>query len=260
MLAVDEVERWAFAAWPAEEVTTAGAWRARFMHGVSRRGNSVWPGAAPDAPDGPGGPGATPFAERLAHVESWYGARGLPPMFQIDPGVHPELDALLAARGYRAEARVSVQVAEARAVARGAAPDARVFERLTDEWFELSALRGRFARVAPTYRGLLERIGERATFALASVDGRPAAAGMGVLCPTGRAMGVFSMLTVPEARRRGAGRAVLSALATAALERGALELYLLVERDNAGALALYASASFRELYGYHYRVGALSAS
>jgi N-acetylglutamate synthase len=255
MPAIDEVERMAFAAWPAEEVGVAGPWRLRFMNGVSRRANSVWPGEAPEAGD------ARAQGERVAEAEAWYAARGLPTMFQINPDVHPALDAFLAARGYGAEAHVSVQIADPHAVASVARPAARVFDRLDDEWFELSALRGRFARVAVTYRGLLERIGDRATYALATLDGRPAAVGMGVFSGSSTpAMGIFSMMTVPEARRRGGGRAVLAALAGAAAQRGAPFLYLLVERENTAASALYAGASFRELYGYHYRVRTVSTS
>jgi GNAT superfamily N-acetyltransferase len=66
--------------------------------------------------------------------------------------------------------------------------------------------------------------------------------------------GVFSLLTRPAWRGRGAGRALLGALARWAASRGARRLYLQVERDNAPALALYAKAGFRERYGYHYRL------
>jgi ribosomal protein S18 acetylase RimI-like enzyme len=123
---------------------------------------------------------------------------------------------------------------------------------LPDAWFQISAHRGRFAAVADTYRGLLERIGSRARYALAEVDGRPAGVGLGVV--DAGWTGVFSMLTVPEARRRGAARAVLVGLARSAVESGARTMYLLVERDNVAARATYASASFEEVHGYHYRV------
>jgi ribosomal protein S18 acetylase RimI-like enzyme len=252
----------AFAAWPAEEAVALGEWRLRFMHGVSRRGNSVWPGAA-EQDD------AAALLARIEEVEGWYAARGAPAMFQLDPARHPELDALLAARGYAVDAPVSVQVADARDVLRAAvaprgapgaaasgvtsdAVSATVSRGLTDAWLEISARRGRFARVEGTYRKLLERIGERARYALVEIDGRPGAVGMGVI--DGSWLGVFSMLTVPEARRRGGARAVLAGLAAEALSCGVQELYLLVERDNAPAGALYERASFRELGGYHYRI------
>ena len=65
--------------------------------------------------------------------------------------------------------------------------------------------------------------------------------------------GVFGMATVPAARRTGAARAVLGALAAWAAERGAVGLYLQVEGDNAPALRLYESAGFAEAARYSYR-------
>jgi ribosomal protein S18 acetylase RimI-like enzyme len=246
---IDDLEASAFAAWPAAETESLDGWRLRFMHGVSRRANSVWPGAVT---------GALPLDERVARAERWYGAHGLRTAFQLGPLSRPEgLDAALEARGYAIEAPVSIQVASARAVAAGAAAaSARVGRVRTDDWFDISARRGRFAAVVDVYRGLLDRIGPAARYAVADVDGAPAAVGLGVL---GGAlgegcMGIFSMLTLPAGRRRGAAHAVLTALAARAVEEGVDRLYLQVERDNAPALALYRRASFQELYGYHYRV------
>ena len=65
--------------------------------------------------------------------------------------------------------------------------------------------------------------------------------------------GVFSMLTLPEQRRRGLAEAVLGAIARFALARGAQQLYLQVEVANEAARTLYARAGFREAYRYHYR-------
>jgi ribosomal protein S18 acetylase RimI-like enzyme len=246
---VGALEASAFAAWPAEQTETLDGWHLRFMHGVSRRANSVWPGAAT---------GAWSIDERVDRVEQWYAARGLRAAFQLSPASRPAaLDAALEARGYALDAPVSLQVASARVVAaRPARVPARVTSTRTDDWFDLSARRSRFANVVDVYRGLLDRIGPAARYAVAEVDGRPAAVGLGVVgTALGEAsMGIFSMLTLPAGRRRGAARAVLTALAARAVEEGVDRLYLQVERDNAPALALYRGASFREAYGYHYRV------
>jgi ribosomal protein S18 acetylase RimI-like enzyme len=241
------VERLAYGAWPAAEVHELDGWRLRFMSGVSRRANSVWPGDAA---------GGMSLEERVDRVETWYAHRALPPVFQISPMARPaRLDSYLAGRGYVVHCPVAVQVAAAGRVA-ALAPAAdvtvRVEPRLFPEWFHLSAHRGRFAAVAETYRGLLDRIGPRARYALAEVDGQPAGVGLGVV--DGPWMGIFSMMTAPEARRLGAGKAVLGGLAASAVAAGASGLYLLVEGDNAPALALYRVASFETLYGYHYRV------
>jgi len=123
---------------------------------------------------------------------------------------------------------------------------------ISADWFELAARRGRYADVPEVFRGLLARIGTDAGFALASIDGRPAATGLGV-CDRGW-LGVFAMATLPELRGRGAATGLLDALRSWALSRGATRAYLQVERDNGPALALYRRDGFREVYGYHYRV------
>ena len=245
---IETLERCAFDAWPAEEVEALSGWRLRAMRGVSRRANSVW--TFEGALDGS-------LEERIERVEAWYAARGLAPTFQVTKRSRPEgLDALLAQRGYAVDAPVSIQVARTDDVLARGGDSALVERTCVPEWFEISAHRGRFAKVAGTYRGLLDRIGSSGRFALARIDGQPAAVGLGVV--SARWMGVFSMLTLPSARRRGAAGAVLRGLAATAREEGIDALYLQVERDNAAAIALYAAASFRELYGYHYRVRAKS--
>jgi ribosomal protein S18 acetylase RimI-like enzyme len=242
------LERIGFDAWPAEEVVDFDGWSLRFMHGVSRRANSVWPDSASPAT-------ARELHARIDRVEQWYGQRSIAPMFQVSElSRPPELDAVLEARGYRREAPVSVQIARADAVPQTASADVRVDVRreLTPEWFDVSAHRGRFVATPDVYRGLLDRMGSRACFALANARGQAAGVGLGVV--DGAWMGVFSMLTLASSRRIGVARAVLSALARHATERGAERMYLFVERDNAPARALYRGASFEEVHGYHYRV------
>ncbi len=247
MTSVLEIERLAFGAWPAAEVDALGDWRLRFTSGVSRRANSVWPGGA----------SGLPLADAIARAEAFYHQRGAPPRFQLFPAEPcASLDGALAERGYELESPVSVQVARAADIAGPSAPHgiaAQVLPLVTPDWWSVAAERSRFAAVPELYRGLLGRIGARAGYALARVGEAPAASGLGVV--DGGFAGVFSMLTLPEQRRRGAAGAVLGALARWARQRGAERLYLQVERDNPAALALYARAGFRERYGYHYRLG-----
>ncbi len=165
----------------------------------------------------------------------------------------PGLDAALAGRGWELEAGVSIQIASLDGLAEPEAPGVAtaVEEEPDADWFHVAGERSRFGEAQDAYRGFLARIGPAAGFALARLGGEPAAAGLGVV--RGDWAGVFSMFTLPERRRRGGGRAVLGTLAGWARRRGASRLYLQVERDNPGALALYAGAGFREAYGYHYR-------
>lgn len=248
---VHALERAAFDAWTAQEIAPLGPWRLRFMHGVTNRANSVW--AGPGEP--PGG-----FARAIGEVEAWYAARGRPPIFQITPAADPRLDAQLAARGYEVFDPVSFRVAETARVA--AAPSregvrASCESALSDAWFELSGRRGRFrGPEVSVYRAFLDRLAGRAGFASAALpETGPSAAigavGFTVVAPP--LAGVFSMLTLPEQRRRGLAEAVLGAIARFAIARDATRLYLQVEVDNAPALALYARAGFVEAHRYHYR-------
>jgi N-acetylglutamate synthase len=243
---VSALEEKAFAAWPAEEVQEMDGWWLRSTRGVSRRANSVWPSKAG---------GALALNVRIDAVEAFYRDRNQPAIFQLSPVAAPEgLDQALAGRGYRVDAPTSVQVAQTAAAEQAPPPGVRavVEPRPSSTWFELSALRWRFAPHAEIHRALLERIGDRAVYALAERESMPGAVGVGVI--DGRWMGVFAMFTLPEQRRRGLAAAVLSALAGRARSLGVQHLYLQVEVANSGARALYARAGFRDAYPYHYRV------
>ncbi len=57
---------------------------------------------------------------------------------------------------------------------------------------------------------------------------------------------VLTLAVHPDARRQGAGLALVQAAAEVALATGAETLWLEVAEDNAAALALYAAAGFEE--------------
>ncbi len=245
-VSVLDLEEVAFRAWPAEEVIDLSGWRVRFTHGVTRRANSVWPNAWRDE---------TPLASRIAAVESFAAERGIAPSFQLTRAAKPsDLDAQLAERGYAIDAPVIVKTLELGQrgpFAEGVEVEATVISTPTPEWLSVAVDRGRYAGVGQHFRGILARIGDRAGFALARSSGAPIAVGLGVV--DGPWLGIFAMLTVPEARRHGAARAILGALTDWGAERGARGAYLQVERENDAARSLYAQAGFAPAYEYHYR-------
>ena len=241
-----EIEEAAFQAWPADEVMELCGWRLRFMHGVTHRGNAVWPNAWRDGP---------PLGERIDAVERFSTARGIPPTFQLTSAACPEeLDSALAARGYLIEAPVTVMTRKLSEsfplVDRGG--QATVGSKPDPDWLAVAVDRGRYAGVGDVFLRLLERLGDRAGYALARSNGEPVAVGLGVA--DGPWLGIFGMLTVPGARRRGAASAVLRALSAWGTERGATRAYLQVEKANEGARKLYEAAGFSPSYEYWYRV------
>jgi N-acetylglutamate synthase len=239
------LERAALAAWPAEELVWHHGWCFRAMRGVTRRANSVWAGPLESAS----------LAAAIDAAETFYAARGLPCLFQVAPGAAPDdLDRTLAARGYVSEAPVSVRgrcsVVNFRSERAPCDAPVLVEGALSPRWFELSAS-GRFSTVQEVYRGLLERLGDRAAYARVELDGRCVAVGLGVV--EGERCGLFAMHTEPAYRRRGLAGRIVEAIASHAHQRGARDLYLQVERDNEAAVALYDQLGFVERYGYHYR-------
>lgn len=246
------LEALAFRAWPANEVEPCGGWHLRYTSGVSRRANSAFCNGWDDSLAAP---------QAIALVEAFYQRRGARPLFQLGPLSQPAgLDEILARRGYSVDAPVRILAAPVREVLarfegfrlRTSPSSARVFDTLTDPWFDLSGRKGRFAGQEEAYLGILRRIGQRAGFALLACGEENAAVGLGVCEPPWA--GIFSMSTLAPWRRRGAASRILVALAEWAEARGATNLYLQVETANHAARALYETAGFVDVYGYHYRL------
>jgi ribosomal protein S18 acetylase RimI-like enzyme len=234
--------------WPAEHRERHGGWILRAAGGVTKRANSALPAGPVDDAEG-----------ALDAVEAFARGHGMPACVQVSPASEPAaLAALLAARGYVADARTLVQVADADAVAERLG-DARVADpglRVTvadapddawlDAWWSVDG-RGGSAELAVARRILAGgpavyaavRDGDRvlATARLALVDGWG---------------GLFAVATRPEARRRGLSRAAMAAAVDAGRERGITALWLQVVEENTGARALYAGLGVAPASRYEY--------
>jgi len=233
----DELESVGYELWLAPEVEELDGWRLRFAHGVTGRANSVWPN----------GDGTLPLDDKLERVEAWYRERGAPTLFQVTDAARPGgLDSALAARGYEVRvAPVSVQVAELDDVLSRTQGQAVIDARLDDDWLRLWAGSRGFDR-HDVARTMLET-GE---VAFARIEG--VAAGRGVV--VGDWLGITSMITAPDARRRGHARAILHALARWGAERGCTRSLLQVDSSNEPAITLYARAGYVAQHEYHYRL------
>jgi GNAT superfamily N-acetyltransferase len=219
--------------WVSPEVEALDGWRLRHARGLTGRANSVFPNA----------PGELPLDEKIAYAEQWYAARRQVPRFQLTPGSLPTgLGATLRARGYVATGDpVSVQTSELPPVA----ADSRVELRaeLDDEWVELwSGTRG--SSDLGTARSLLA--GSPGQTAFARIPG--AAVGRAVVY--GEWLGITSMVTLPDARRRGFARAIVESLISCGRGAGARRGFL--QTDSPVAQALYAQSGWGEQYTYRY--------
>lgn len=242
------LEELAANAWPVAIVQHVDGWRLRFNSGVTRRANSVLPIA-----DG----GRYSLGEKTRLAERFYAERGLPCRFQVaDATAPPGLDAYLADRGYVREAPTTVLAAEPSAIAPpttllpGLSVDASAV--MAHDWTKAyDEANGFSGPDAELRRDIMRRVPVPAAYALARIDGEAVAVGWAAI-ERGWA-GVFGMATRVGRRRRGAGRAVLRALAERARAGGARHMYLQVMADNVAACALYEGEGFQPEYGYHYR-------
>ncbi len=198
--------------------------------------------------------------ERIEAAEHFYAQRDAPARFQVCPGCPQDLDRMLADRGYRWDAPISLQTMDvAEPVEARAAPglDVRVGSGPDPGWLAGLAMTGGPGTLVEHDTRLLNRVGLRSAYVTVFAHGGPVAIGRAVA--DDGFTGVFAMATAPGARRRGAARLVLSAIARWACEQDAPRLYLQVERSNTAACRLYAAAGFTEVSTYHYRVRDLHA-
>jgi ribosomal protein S18 acetylase RimI-like enzyme len=236
---------------PAEHVAHAGGWWLR--HSPS---SAWWAGTV--LPHGDAGPDE--LVHRVVGAENFYAGYGVPARFQISPGACPGgLDTLLAERGYHREWPMSLQVASAARVLAQASTGSlpvRLDDHPTDAWFEVwHAVHGHGGDVRSEW-DMLGRV-ERPCAYAAAMSGDDVVAVGRVVADDGWA-GVFGMATLPQARGKGVGRAVLAAAAEWAEAHEAGRMYLQVERDNLPAQRLYDRAGFGEICGYHYRTVCLT--
>lgn len=237
-------DRMAADAWPAPYVTDIDGWSLRYGEGVSRRANSVapWPSTS----------GGHVLIDQIEAVERFYKERNLPPRFQVSPAAQPDvLDDELSNREYEIEAPVTLMIANVQDVIANTSDGTattKVTDTAPDGWWDLY-IEG-FKRDASK---VIAGAKDYPKFATAvDTDGTDVGIGLGVLNKAGW-LGIFGMWTRPELRSKGIGSDMLRALAVAAIDKGAIGLYLQVERSNTGAQQLYHRLGFRALYGYYYR-------
>jgi ribosomal protein S18 acetylase RimI-like enzyme len=253
------------------EVAAAGGWRApeeTRMKG-DRSGQGRWArgeGWLLRAGDGftgransalaAGDPGM-PLADALAEVSRWYAARGLPAMVSVpyptdDPHASP-VDQFLGGLGWPVRSGAATVMTAASAAVADAASDAAVRVDLDAEPDEpwLARYRFRGQPLPPIARRLLLSAPWQ-RFASVREAGRTIAVGRVAIAAEWA--GITAVEVDSAHRRRGLGRAITGALAAAAANRGAANLYLQVLDDNSAARTLYRQAGFADHHGYHYRV------
>jgi ribosomal protein S18 acetylase RimI-like enzyme len=241
--AIRALEERAFNAWPALWSAYCDGWLLRFSEGLTRRANSV----NALAPTGN-------FLETLDFAETLYGRLRMPTIFRLSPLAGDEPDGMLHRAGYRHDDETHVMTATLGSDLR-IDPDVEIAAQPTPSW---STGFANANGISPAMRGVHDRmlasILMPAGYATVVEDGKPLAYGLAVV---ERGMvGLFDIVTVPDARRRGAGRLLVRSLLGWGLSQGATAAYLQVLGSNEAARGLYGGFGFQEAYRYHYRIRA----
>ena len=233
------IEEASINAWPALQQHVFDGWLLRFARGFTKRANCIVPLYK----------GTLPIADKVAHCEAQYQREALRTIFRLHTLQSPqELDAMLAERRYERMDETLVLHS-----ALGTTAAAPAIELLTAEaWLEIyGKLTGIPPDAARLHALIVQNISLACAFAVVREGQRAVACGLGVL--DHEYLGVFDIVTAPQARRRGYARAMLSGLHTWGAAQGARHAYLQVVASNLPARRLYDAEGMAELYRCWYR-------
>lgn len=238
------MEEVSYNAWPSLHSLFYDGWLLRFAESYTRRANSVNPIYT----------STLSLDEKIDYCEAAYTRLGQRTIFKMTDVVKPEeLDARLAERGYREDARTSVQLCELQGIQMPSEDYCKISESLPDDWLDTFC---DLNHVSDRRRGVLGQIllnvMPKTGYIAAYQDDKIVAVGMGVI--DGPYLGIFNLVTAEAFRRRGIGTELLLQLLDWGIDNGAKTAYLQVMLNNEPALKMYERLGFRELYQYWYRV------
>lgn len=245
------LEQLSYRAQPALYTRFYDGWLLRFGGGYTRRANSVNPIYPADHARS-----EHDVQSKIDLCEALYNVKHMPVHFKLTTAAHPpELDALLAERGYVKSSATGVW---SRDLIEDASPETETVKglsitpQLTDEWLHDFCFMDEAAYYhRDTLRHMLTHIVPDAAFASLRIRNRTVALGMAVY--EAGYVGLFNIMTAPKQRRKGYATHILLNLLNWAQSNGAQHAYLQVMHENEPARQLYAKLGFTQTYDYWYR-------
>jgi GNAT superfamily N-acetyltransferase len=201
-------------------------------------------------------PSSIALEEKIDVVEQWYRQHRQGAMFRLnDTLTPPELDSLLALRGYTREMDTFMMTAkiDSPTAALAVPSGLRMIERSSiDGIADVHQLKGSTAAMAErdADRQLLWRGPER-YLTLKSINGLQSC---GMARVQNGHVGIFTMRTTEKSRGKGYASLLLSHLLAWGREQGARTAFLQVDQTNEVAINVYRRAGFLPRYGYWQRV------
>lgn len=245
------VEEASLNAWPAMHQVLFDGWLLRFARGFTKRANSVVP-----LYPGEGYPGDQPLADKVRFCENLYARERLKTIFRLTSiSDHQGLDDYLSGRGYAARDPTEVLTVT---IDERPEPSNRLCllpaQRWLDVYGELTGMppAGTSASARALHGAILHGIPLPCAFAAIGNPDAPMACGLAVLEQD--LVGLFDVVTRPDARRSGHGTELVGSLLSWAYEQGARRAYLQMVADNHAARGMYQRLGFEPLYRYWYRI------
>jgi len=253
------VEEASLNAWPAMQQLLLDGWLLRFAQGFTKRANSVvplYPGERHPGEQHPGEqpPGAQTLADKVRFCENLYARERLKTIFRLTSigAGHAGLDDFLAARGYRHQDATDVLTRSLEDPA-PAPPQARLCILPIERWLDVyGELTGMPSTARALHGAILRGIPLPCAYAVIGSAEEPMACGLAVL--EQELVGLFDVVTHPEARRAGHATELVEGLLGWARDNGARRAYLQMVAANDAARALYDRLGFEPLYHYWYRI------
>ena len=239
------LERATLSTVPAPRIAFEGPFVVRAYAGGTGRANAA--SSLDGAPD-------PDLAARIARIEGFYAALGVPPRFRSTPLDPPGLAEALAARGYVEKDETVILLAPIAALA---APDlaAQAHPEPDADWMAVTA--------TAEHQSPARRREKEGTPALLMVPGawitlrdagQPAAVISAVAA--GPIAGFFDLAVRPEHRRKGLAARAVRAAAHWAAGLGAEWMFCQVAKANTASIALNTGLGMTEAYRYRYLVRA----
>jgi ribosomal protein S18 acetylase RimI-like enzyme len=229
-------------AWPSFDYQVYEGWLLRLAKGYSKRANSATPLV----------PGARLDDALMSTMVEHFIAENVRPTFRLTSLEAPDVDALLARRGFQLIEPTRVltkRIPEECTVDTAIILEPKVSQRWVRE--SAQAYGGDKANDAVLIE-IVSRIRQTAAFATLDLDDRYVAWGLGVV--ERGYVGLYDIVVAPELRGIGLGRRVVTSLMAWGRDAGAHTAYLQVREDNEVALALYQALGFEPAYRYTHRV------
>jgi ribosomal protein S18 acetylase RimI-like enzyme len=229
-------------AWPSFDYQLYDGWLLRLAKGYSKRANSVSPLV----------PGAMLDDGLVDHMVARFLAANVRPTFRLTSLQAPEVDRLLAERGFELIEPTLVVTKEIPAECT-IDPSVLLEREVTRRWVrETAQSYGGEKSDDTVLTAIVSRIRQNAIFATLDLDDRHVAWGLGVV--ERGYVGLYDIVVAPELRGIGLGRRLVTSLMAWGRDEGAHTVYLQVREDNEVARALYRQLGFAEAYRYTHRV------